>query len=80
MRPDELNSYRQFISLDGITYQERNEGVTWDGSVRFLGLIAMEGSGVSATPVSVDVDLFSVERPGGGGKGLAAILELLLLE
>jgi len=56
------NIYRQYMSLDGKNFQPRNHSVVYDGSVRFLGFIALEGSGITAPPVPVDVDFFSVER------------------
>jgi hypothetical protein len=57
------NVYRQYMSLDGKYFQARNNPVVFgDGNPKFLGFIALEGSGILAPPVPVDVDFFSVER------------------
>ncbi len=59
------NTYRQYSSQDGVTYRERNSAITYgSGAPQYLGIIALEGDGKTATPVPVDLDFFSVETPG----------------
>jgi len=64
------NIYRQYFSLDGSTFVERNIPVTYgNGAPPYFGFIALEG-GVSATPVPVSIDFFKVES----GSSLPAMM------
>ena len=74
------NTYRQFFSLDGVTYQERNQAITYgNGAPKYLGFIALEGSGIEAPPVPVDIDFFAVDSLNTPGKNaIPAYLNLLL--
>ncbi len=77
------NTYKQFTSLDGVTYEQRNQGANLtfgDGNPKYYGFIAQEGSGVGAAPVPVDIDFFSVEAPGGGAQSVPSIIGFLLLD
>lgn len=70
------NLYQQYYSLDGKIFSPANGPVAYgDGTPEFLGLIAFESYGVTATPVTVSIDYFSVEKIGDS----TAILPLLLL-
>jgi hypothetical protein len=52
------NSYAQYHSLDGVTFQKANETVTYgNGAPQYLGLISF---GSETTPV-VEIDSFSLE-------------------
>lgn len=57
------NIYRQYSSTDGLTYYQRNSTLVYgNGAPQYLGLIALQGSGVTVTPVQANFDFFLLEK------------------
>jgi len=69
------NLFRQYYSLDGNIFHQTNGQINYgDRNPKYLGFAAFESHGVTATPIPVSIQYFSVDRLGKD----SCILQLLL--